>query len=110
MKQPQTGNKSFILLGLTFLLGAFLTIICSNNAVQRQDDFTACELVESVFNAENIDADAFVSDFETIATYPLGSIEPFFFINRICSKTGNSFVPIFSVSRSILYCQLQLHH
>ena len=110
MKQPQTGNKSFILLGLTFLLGAFLTIIFSNQTNQRQDDFSACELTEYLFDSENQDADDPFDGFETTAVTPYFLFQPYFFFNKIGNISGNSFVPLFFISRKILYLQLQLHH
>lgn len=110
MKHPKSGNKSFILLGLTLLLGAFLTVIVSNHFQQGQDDFTPCELTENAFDVGSADSD--FQDFDLGTTHTGSSIEliTHFFTNGVGQVSGNSFVPIFSVSRKILYLQLQLHH
>ena len=109
MKHPKNGNKSF-LLGLTLLLGAFLTIVCSYQASQSKDDFNACELAEYAFDAENSDSDDTHPGFAGIVPAVIHDCEQQSIAGTISQITGNSFVPVFSVSRRILYQQLQLNH
>ena len=110
MKHSKSRNKSFILLGLTLMLGAFLTIIFIAQNSQSKDDFTACEITEFSLDYENNDSDFSESDFESCTTSFFHEFVPAHFVKTTGQNSGNSFVPIFSVSRKILYLQLQLHH
>lgn len=110
MKHPKFGNKSFILLGLTLLLGAFLALVCSYQPSHSKDDFNVCELAEYAIDVENPDSDDTNAGFAGILPTRFCDFEPQFIAAAINQITGSSFVPVFSVSRRILYLQLQLNH
>ncbi len=92
------------------MLGAFLTIICSHQTSQSKDDFAACELAEYSLDAENPDSDDTNEGLAIISSTGFYEFRTQFFATVINQISGNSFVPVFSVSRIILYLQLQLHH
>lgn len=110
MKHPKFGNKSFLLLGLTLLLGAFLTVVCNYHAAPGQNDLSTCELIESDFDVENQDSDFSIVSVEAAILSCLEKLVPSLFVKEAGQVSGNSFVPIFLVPRRILYLKLQLHH
>lgn len=91
-------------------MGAFLTIIFISQNSQSKDELTAYEITECSLDSENNDSDCSESGFETCTTSFFHEFVPAYIAKTKGQNSGNSFVPIFSVSRKILYLQLQLHH